>query len=315
MELRRDALFGTVALLSIMAFIAFGTIGLIARMRPEIHRILEDNVTSTEAAGRMLVLFARAGGAPLDPSARESYKDALAALEDNITEPGERRLVESLKRRRAGASSDDAAARLVSIADLEGIIKINRAAMARADARAQQLGVAGAWAVVLMALVAMFISYVAIRRLDRRVIAPVIHLHRVLEQAAEGEAYRRCHERGGARELEEIYEVVNDLLDHRLKTTELEAGGASNAIHGALVRLLDERSAPTFVLYRDGELLAANARGLEALTGEQGGDLREALRLAGRAAERLAQPVGALSLSSEPIEGASAVLASLSAPG
>ncbi len=313
MELRRDALFGTLALLTIMTLVSFGTIGLIARMGPATRRMLEENAASTTAAQELLVLLARSGGAPLDPEARVRYARALRILERNVTVAGEAQLVSSLVQRRDGTMGDDQAARLVSVGDLEEIVELNHAAMSRADERVRQLAVTGAWAVVLLTLVAMFISYLAIQRLNRRVIMPIVHLHRVLEQASEGESHRRCHERGGTRELEEIYEVVNDLLDHRLKTTEVPVDERAAVAHAALLRLLDARSEPTFVVYGDGELLAANSPGLEVLAAEHGDRLRDALRVLARATPSASLDVAGRALHAEHLEGTPAALCTLAA--
>src|SRR5690606_2477024 len=191
MTLRRDALFGILSLLLIVGVTVFGTIGLLERMRPAIRVTLDENLVSLAAAESALMALARAGGAPLDADQRANFTAALDAIAANLTVSDERPRVATLLALRSRVIAADPEATLVSVRALEEVLALNRRAMHTADRRAQQLAIAGAWATVFLALLAVLIGYTAMRTLDRRLFYPVAELRRVLASAVEGEAHRR----------------------------------------------------------------------------------------------------------------------------
>lgn len=216
MNLRRELQITILTLALLNLTLAFGAIGLFMRMGPAIERILEENVVSLVAAEEMLSEFAQAGGIPLSEEAKKNVQTALISAERNVTEDAERPLLERLKRDRAAASELDGEARQRFVGDLGTLIAINRDAMHRVDIQAQRLGRAGAWAAVLIGIIAFSTSLLVLARLQRRLVRPLVELHQVLEDARAGERFRRCGAVVDApHELLDVTRAVNHLLDER----------------------------------------------------------------------------------------------------
>lgn len=217
MDLRRELQIIVLTLALFNLTLAFGAIGLFVRMGPAIERILEENIVSIVAAEEMLSAFANSGGKPLPIEAEAKVEKALASAEGNLTEEAERALLERMRRDGAAAVREDGLVRSRFIDDAARLITINRDAMQRVGRQAQRLGRAGAWAAVLIGLLAFGTSLLVLARLQRRFVRPLVELHRVLEDARTGEKFRRCGSFVDApRELLDVTQAINALLDERL---------------------------------------------------------------------------------------------------
>jgi methyl-accepting chemotaxis protein len=219
MELRRELLLTIGALVVLNLFLAFGAIGLFVRMGPAIERILQENVYSIVAAEEMLAELAEAGSAPLTPEARARIGQALDNAKRNVTEEQERPVLAALARTLPSAIEGEPDGRRQAVASVRQLIRINRDAMHEVDMEARRLGAAGAWAAVFVGFLSFLLSVLIVVRLQKRFVRPLVDLHQVLEAARAGDRLRRCRVADAPREVIQVTEAVNRLLDERLERT------------------------------------------------------------------------------------------------
>lgn len=217
MELRRELTLATGTLVVVNLVLAFGSIGLFVRMGPAIERIIEENVVSIVAAETVLAELADAGGLAVSPVGREAIRRAIEQAKVNVTEAAEQPTLDVLERDVNAALEGDPVARKQVVSSLREIIHINRRAMEVADEDARRLGSAGAWAAVWVGFVSFLLSLLVLYRLNRRLVRPLLELHEVLEGSRQGERLRRCRPTDAPRELEQVAQAVNRLLDERLR--------------------------------------------------------------------------------------------------
>lgn len=144
----------------------------------------------------------------------------------------------------------------------------------RATHEALHLVRTGSWALVFLSIVCLGVVWGAMRRLERRLVAPLVEMMAVLEYAEDGDELRRLSSSLIPDELHQAARGLNRLLDERLSTRRRngdESQGPTETLRCALVLLLDERPEAVAVLGRTGELVAANAVALRRLA-EAGGD-------------------------------------------
>jgi uncharacterized membrane protein len=219
MELRRELLLTIGALVLLNLFLAFGAIGLFVRMGPAIERILQENVYSIVAAEGMLAELAEAGGEPLTPEAQARVRRALDNTKQNVTEEEERPILATLDRALPSAMEGEPEGRRQAVGAVRQLIQINRDAMRKVDEEAQRLGSAGAWTAVFVGFLSFLLSVFVVVRLQKRFVRPLVDLHQVLEGAREGNRLRRCRLPDAPREVIQVTQAVNRLLDERLERT------------------------------------------------------------------------------------------------
>lgn len=275
MELRRDFLLGLGTLVVLNLLFAFGSIALFGRMAPAIERILEQNVYSIEAVEDMAMVLADSRGQPVSAPERERFRHALQRARDNVTEEAERPTLAEIARLAPPAlDGDDGAARSL-VPALRKLSATNRAAMAAADRAASRLGAAGAWAAVFIALFSFALSLLVLRRLERRIVEPVLDLARVLEEAV-ATPQRRCRESSAPVELKRALLAANRLLDERLVGATAGASRKSSEDRALVLALLEREQGPALIGECSGSILAANAAALDRLA-EQGEEVRAEL--------------------------------------
>jgi len=216
MQLRRELSLTLGSLVLLNVLLAFGVISLLVRMGPAIERILQENVQSIVAAEEILAGFAESDVGEVPASRRGRIEAAFARMRNNQTEAGELPILGELESRLDAALGSDAEARMAFVVGVRRLIQINRAAMARADLRAQRLGATGAWAAVLVGVLSFVLSLVVLARFRTRVVQPMLELHAALEAVRSGEPFRRCQTRAAPLELRQLLESVNGLLDERV---------------------------------------------------------------------------------------------------
>lgn len=216
MDLRREFLLSFGVLLLLNTLLAFGAIGLFARMSPAIDRILQENVYSIVAVEEMLAELAVAGNEPVGEAGEARLREAIDRTRANITEPEEPALVAILDEELEALLGGAAAPRERFVEAARELIRVNREAMRAADGEARRLGQAGAWAAALVGIGFFGLSLLLVARLRRRLLQPLAELHAVVEAVLSGDRYRRASRMGSARELRQLLEGVNRLLDERV---------------------------------------------------------------------------------------------------
>lgn len=271
---QRTLLVSIAFLVSVQLVTSISAVVLHARMAPAIERIVEENVQSVQAVEEMALALATA-----DAGAEARFHEALRRARDNVTEPTEQAPLGVLERDTSAAFAADPQARARVLSALATLGAINREAMDRQDQEAKRLGVAGAWASVLLALLGMVSGVLVLRQMDRSLLRPIIELGRVADAVRRGESHRRCHLAAGSAEVERAMSVLNELLDERDRSRERSAQPRSRDPE-LLRALLDAEPAPVAIVDSTGAILVASRSAMEALAGERGDELAHALRVA-----------------------------------
>jgi hypothetical protein len=193
---------------------AVGTIAIFSRMAPAIAVIIERNERSLKSCEDMLALMAITGsGSPFSPEQARLFQAAYDRAVANVTEPQE---PDILKRMEPILPTLFQGAHTVRKEVVEAVVllgKINRDAMILADHRAQQLGRAGAWGVVLMALSVFLAGVIFIRNLTGRVVKPLEEIHAVIIAHRNGDTMRRCTGTELAQDVVAVFTGINELFD------------------------------------------------------------------------------------------------------
>lgn len=195
---------------------AFGAIAVFARMSPAIALIIERNERSLEAAEQMLTCLARAPDGA-DEAVRARFHAALDRARGNVTEPGEAEALAVMQQQAEAALGGAVDARADVIAAIASLTDINRLAMHDADARARQLGNAGAWGVVLMSICVFVVAMAYVRAVQRRIVMPLAEIHDVVVVQHRTDHHRRCGGAAVTPDVRAIYSAVNELLDAELE--------------------------------------------------------------------------------------------------
>lgn len=218
MQLSNAVRVGLWALIGLNLLMAFGAIAVFVRMTPAIALIIERNERSLEAGEEMLASLALSHAEQhVSQATRYRFDAAYRRAEGNVTEPGEPQALETIARYHVDAFNGNQAANRMTVDAISELTRINRRAMREADERAQQLGNAGAWGVVFMALWILAVTLVFLRSIRRWVIEPLAEIHDVLVVHRGKDRFRRCG--GGtspSREVKAVYAKINELLDTRL---------------------------------------------------------------------------------------------------
>ena len=211
-DLRRELYLGIGLLLLVQVVIAFGAIGLLGRVAPAVERIMAENVSSLEAAEQLIATLAK-GDVSADSQALKSFDEAVRRLRKNVTEGGEIPLIDRISAQREALARGDDVARVEIIEAATQLTELNREVMRKADARAQRLGMAGAWAAVFVSILGFAASVLVVNRLRRHIVYPLQELSDVFRDLDAGDHQRRCIPCESTKDVVELMERVNRNLD------------------------------------------------------------------------------------------------------
>jgi hypothetical protein len=164
---------------------------------------------------------------------------------------------------------------------------------------------AGAWSMVLLALIGLGTSAIVFKRLTARIVAPVAKLDEALAAFGRGDSFRRVRLDAAPPDLARIAAAACGLMDPR-GADEEDPRAIAAADRAALLHLLDGMAAPALVVDRRGVPTAVSAAALARLAADSGGALRRAL-----AAAATGQITGGVA-SVAPVGGGAAFLCTLS---
>ncbi len=252
-----EARLGIASLLVVQLVTSVAGVSLLGRMSPAIERILTENVYSTAAVEDMLAISAE-GGDPLD------FAEALDRARNNITEPGEAELIDRIDAAAKRVEDGESGARAELLDALRDLSELNRRSIAEADQEARQMGLAGAWAMAALGFLGFLASLVSFRRMEARVLAPIVEIDAVLAAAREGDPHRRCALPATSPEGARAMDNLNWLLDQLAKKERPVVEDAR--LREALVASLDRITDRTVVVAdRHGAVIAANHLAWEGL--------------------------------------------------
>lgn len=281
MQLARQITVGLGIVIAINLLAAFASIVLLNRMTPAIEVILRENVYSLEAVDTMLTKIA-SEEFETNPDEQDNFRLAFLRARKNVTEIAEPPLLRQIERSMESMFDGKVEAKQTVITALMKLGDVNREAMRRADKRARRLGTAGAWAMVFLGSFAFAAGIFVLKRLVAQIARPSEEIWNVLKSWRQGETQRRCRNLPSPGELSKAITEINLLLDEQLRLSLAQKRGDASepnlGINSPIVRrLIDFVEDPAFIVDAKGELVFSNKVGIDALAGEQGVLLREAL--------------------------------------
>jgi hypothetical protein len=236
MRLAHAVRLGGWLLVALNLLMALGTIEVFMRMAPAIEGIIERNERSLKAGEEMLAALALAGDEAMDEQHRGDFSKALDRAQNNVTETDEAEVLAIIARTLPAAFAGKAEARRETVAAIVRLGEINRAAMVRADFAARQLGHAGAWVVVFMAICIFLAGLIFIRGVTRGVVRPLEEVHAVIMAQRRGETMRRCSGADLPQEARLIFSGINEILDQRQFQAGLPgAGSEQKSVPGKII--------------------------------------------------------------------------------
>ena len=187
--------------------ISFGAIWSLQRIGPEIRRIYRRNVVSLGACEEMLLAMAP------EKIEMEKFRRALASAEKNITEKGEKEVIDRIR----VLLPELAAGRKEALSEAAGeIVKIsafNKRAIADSALKAQRFRQAGAWGIVFLALFFFLLVLYFGRRFRWELLIPLEELSTAVDAFLAGDTLRRCNTPFAEKEMKKIFRAVNELMD------------------------------------------------------------------------------------------------------
>lgn len=216
MKLANGLIFGAWLIVFINLLLAFGAVGVFMRMTPAIADIISNNERSLQACEEMLVALSLNSDSHTSEQMHERFKKALNRALLNVTEHEEPAVLKIIEEKSRLFFSGSKKALSETVEAVTRLSEINRRAMSSADMRAQQLGKAGAWGVVFMAVFSLLAGIIFIVNLKNRLLKPVEELRDVLQAHQKGETMRRCSGVNLATDIKNIFGAINRLLDRTI---------------------------------------------------------------------------------------------------
>ncbi|WP_028579110.1 hypothetical protein [Desulfogranum japonicum] len=225
MKIAQPVQFGAWLLIVMNLFMAFASIWIFMRMAPAIEVIIARNAASLESCENMLTALLQAN-ITIDDGSRpiERFRNALQNAEDNITEKKEPVVIRSIITYYPAAFTGDTLALAQTLSAIEALAEVNRKAMHRADIGAQQLGKAGAWAIVFMGTTSFIIGMIFLRSLQKNLSEPIEEIDAVITAFRQGASMRRCTMENPPQNIRKVFNNINELLDANISYKEYSAG-------------------------------------------------------------------------------------------
>lgn len=194
---------------------AFGSIWIFLRMTPAIETIIDQNDKSLHACEDMLAAIALNNYSSKSIEKQTTlFFSAYQKARGNITEKLEKDYLDNIAINYIEAFNNNPNALKITIESIQSLSKINRAAMLRADRKAQQLGNAGAWGIVFMAISIFISSMIFKRYLYSNLIQPMDELNSVIEARQNGDTIRRFFPSDMPKNIRKIFLSLNNILDN-----------------------------------------------------------------------------------------------------
>lgn len=270
MEVRRDVLLGVITLVVFYIALSFAAVGLQQRLEPTVNTIEERNVVSIISALEVL--------ATLDSGDALAIRSLAERIQNNETEDGEREIAERVWNiaQTPVYKGTDEYDQLVG--DLEAIVTINREATLRHSQQAFRLAQGGAWVLITLVAFGLWGSWFIVRRLQRRIVLPLERLAETMAHGRSGTTRVRAYAQGAAYEIREAANALNALLDNRAMHYERRRKSISRPERDIVVALMENVPSPAWIVNEDGEIRAANQRGMETQQGSAGRRIKAFLR-------------------------------------
>ena len=206
-----------VTLITMNLVVSFCTIWLFIRILPAIDLIVQNNISSIEAAENMLTTLSVIENEGTTKRDLQAFKIALNDAKNNITNEDEKIALGIINRSYRKAFENDISSRKELRFAIDYLFQINRDELSRLKQEASQISMAGAWGLVFMSLFMFFITLWFLRKLDKKLLVPTNEIYDVIKCYKNNEKFRRCKGTNLNRDIKFIFNGVNDLLDERIK--------------------------------------------------------------------------------------------------
>ena len=187
--------------------VSFGAIWSLQRIGPEIRRIYRRNVISLGACEQMLLAMAP------EKIEMEKFRAALARAEKNITEEGEKEVIDRIRALLPALAAGRPEALNEAAGEIVKISAFNKRAIADSALKAQRFMQAGTWSIVFLTLVFFLLALYFGRKFLRELLIPLEELSAAMEAFLAGDTLRRCNTPFAEKEMKKIFRAVNELMD------------------------------------------------------------------------------------------------------
>ena len=144
-----------------------------------------------------------------------NFKKNLDLAAKNITEPGEKEVVEKIAAGYLPAFKGNKNIEEQTINDIAELTRINRVAMEQSGVKAKKQEAIGIWIILFPSVFIWLVGIALLKRLDRTFIKPVQELNDVIFEYNKGNFMRRCPSVAATKELQNLYDGINKILDNK----------------------------------------------------------------------------------------------------
>ena len=210
MNFSKSIHFSFILLLLFSTFMALAGIRGFIRLAPSIEHINEHNTQSLYYAEQML-------SAMSVKKDIKGFETALTQEKSNITELGEKELMDSIEKEYKAAFAGDTGASESVTDNIIKISELNRCAMKRAGLDVKQLSSVAIWVIIFLTAAIWILGLAIMKTIEKTVIIPLSELKDVIESYRKGNRMRRCPTLAPSKDFQQIYDGINSLLDNSVK--------------------------------------------------------------------------------------------------
>ena len=139
----------------------------------------------------------------------------LNNAQNNITEPGEKELLDKIADNYKSAFSGNKKVEEETINEISVFSKINRNAIEQAGLKANKMETIGIWIIIFPSVFIWIIGLTILKRLKRTLFMPLQELNNVIADYNKGNHMRRCPTYTALKDLQKLYDGINRILDNK----------------------------------------------------------------------------------------------------
>ena len=178
------------------------------RLEPAINLLNSSNTQSLYYAEQMLTSISVQDDI-------KKFEKNLYLAKSNITEPDEKEIIDKISSNYLPAFKGNKKIEDETINEIAELGKINRLAMEQAGVKAKKLRAVGIWIIIFPSVFIWLIGIAFLKRLDRTYIKPIQELNDVISDYNNGNLMRRCPSITASKDLQKLYEGINNILDNK----------------------------------------------------------------------------------------------------
>lgn len=145
----------------------------------------------------------------------EKFEEYLQKSKNNVTEVGEQEILDDIANSYHPAFKGNRKVEEETINKIAQFSHINRIAMERAGKKAKQIERVGIWIIVFPSIFIWIIGFTILYRLKKTLIKPIQELNNVIFEYNKGNKMRRCPSNTISKDLQKLYDGINQILDDK----------------------------------------------------------------------------------------------------